>query len=189
MLPAWHGRCADLNSVRHHGKATRAIRAIVLWTITMITTSIGGATHANEDTLTLTVGPERQVYHLGGPILITVGLQNTGRMPVTVNKRLELSRPELQLQIEDEQGQKARWLPPVPPPPLTASDFVDLAAGQSLTAPIEIGRHLSSPLRPGRYTAMATYSNSDRGAAFGLRAWTGTVTSHAISFEIRERSV
>jgi hypothetical protein len=157
--------------------------------ITMTTATVADTAQAKDSTLTLTLGLERQIHHLGEPIHVRVVLQNTGRVSVTVNKRLELSRPELRLDIEDERGQKARWLPPVPPPPLTASDFVDLAAGQSLPATqIEIGRHLSGPLRPGRYTAVATYSNSARGAAFGLRAWTGTVTSQAISFEITERS-
>jgi hypothetical protein len=144
---------------------------------------------ADDNALKLTISAERPTYRVGAPIRLAVILENTAPRPVTVNRRLELSRPELTLDIEDSARNKARWLPAVPPPPLTARDFVLLTEGQRIaTTTTDLGRHLSTPLRPGRYTATATYSNTERGTPFGLRAWTGTVASNQISFEITERS-
>jgi hypothetical protein len=157
--------------------------------LALVAAAVCDPARADDNALKLTISVDRPSYRVGAPVQLAVILENTTPRPVTVNRRLEVSRPELMLQIEDAARNKARWLPPVPPPPLTAQDFVLLTEGRRIaTTTADLGRHLSTPLRPGRYTATATYSNTDRGTSFGLQAWTGTVASNQISFEITERS-
>ena len=99
-----------------------------------------------------------------------------------------MAHTELALIVKTESDERLKWLPPLPPPPLKAEDFVILQPGKSVTKKVcDWTRELSSLLSVGEYTIQARYSNTEHAGNYGganTGTWKGELLSNIISFSV-----
>lgn len=143
------------------------------------------AQDSRPDSLSLSLTSDKAHFSGSIPIALTLTLENRSSHDITVNKRMAHPGPELMLDIEDMRGDKLRWLPAAPPPPVTRNDFTVLGSGQKLVLPIsgvEIGLY-DKLKRDHQYRVKARYQNTEDGGRFNYAAWTGSLMSNTIIFE------
>lgn len=142
---------------------------------------------SEETLLTLTINLDKKVYNLNEPIEIKVDgiIENISQAELIINTRFSFPGPELNLKLMSDTGKALRWLPPVPPRPLTKHDFKTLGPGEKTDFTLIIyGSDLFDKLDVGTYVAQAKYFNSS-GDEFGFDAWQGRIYSNKVSFEMQ----
>ena len=164
----------------------RVLNLVLASTLVSVIAFIKPIMAVTGDALTVAINPGQSVFGPRDPIEFSVVLTNQSDDPVMVNRRMELQRPELYLEIRDARGNLRRWMPPVPPPPLARDDFQVIASEDEIAVTVtDVSRYLSVSLAPGVYSVRARYRNSMRGDEFGLDAWTGEVVSEVSRFEVQ----
>lgn len=141
---------------------------------------------SEETLLTLTINLDKKVYNLNKPIEIKVDgiIENISQTELIINTRFAFPG-EVNLKFISDSGKTLRWLPAVPPRPLTRQDFKILGPGEKTNFTLIIyGSDLYDKLNLGPYVAQATYVSS-AGDEFGLNAWKGRIYSNKVSFEIQ----
>jgi len=142
---------------------------------------------SEETLLTLTINLDKKVYNLNEPIEIKVDgiIENISQAELIINTRFSFPGPELNLKLISDTGKALRWLPPVPPRPLTKHYFKNLGPGEKTDITLIIrGSDLFDKLDVGTYVAQAKYFNSS-GDEFGFDAWQGRIYSNNVSFEMQ----
>ena len=135
--------------------------------------------------LALAVRSEPSTIPVGAPIHVELTLTNVGSAPVWINRRMSVGYPDdilreiyiiahdaggALVKVSDIERVDAHRSSP------TRNDFVELAPKQSFRADVDLTLWFPTRL-PGRYSVTVTYANDDAGAAFGLQAFTGAVTT------------
>lgn len=155
--------------------------------------------------LRLSLQADKTSYSQDDPIVLTFKLENVSPPSgvlyslLWVNRRM-LIHSEIVVEVRNEKDEYLHFLPPAPPPPLTAKDFQLLDGGKFVEAQEEITSSLSKkPLKPGRYTIQAEYRNYELGKNFNLQspiphlledgpAWVGKLFSNTVMIEVKELS-
>jgi hypothetical protein len=142
--------------------------------------------------LVLLASTEGGPFRAGSPIPVTVTLRNVSSNPVWVNQRLGvgyedgLFRELFFTVIDASTGQVL----PVPDAARVdvhrmspaREDFRELAPGEEVSASVDLA--FWYPFQQGDYRVVFTYVNEDAGQAFGIGAFTGTITAEPLELTI-----
>ena len=133
--------------------------------------------------LSLRLERDARITRAGEAIPVTLVFTNTSDQPIWVNTNLA----DAPVQFDVRGGRvENRPLAPAAATPLNAADFVRLEPKASHTVPLrdlDSARQKHRLALGGTYLVRVTYRNEHDGAAFGVAAWTGSVTSEALVIE------
>jgi hypothetical protein len=152
-----------------------------------LTTNVQGAS-SDRLPLEFSIRVEKHVYYAGQSINIHCTIKNHSKSPVTINGRFRFPGPEVYLRVTDQNGRKAQWLAPEPPPPLTKDDFLSLPPSGSIGFTLrDVQLYLHHDLSIGRYSVQSLYKNSS-GQEVGVNAWIGSISSNVETFAVIEKT-
>ena len=139
------------------------------------------------DELRLELATIKPKYSLDEPVEVRVHLYNLGDEPVHVNGRLAASpgtSGEITFDLNGPSG-KIPFSARVNVGKPEAGDFVILAPFTGVSRQDELSIYFPFE-EPGKYILKARYSNKWDGKDFGVKAWTGSLESTQVTFEVVE---
>jgi hypothetical protein len=142
--------------------------------------------------LVLLASTEGGPFRAGSPIPVTVTLRNVSSRPIWVNQRLGVGYEdglfrELYFSVIDASTGQVLPVPDtarvdVHRMPPVREDFRELAPGEEISAAVDLA--FWYPFQQGDYRVVFTYENEDAGQAFGIDAFTGTITAEPLELTI-----
>jgi hypothetical protein len=135
-----------------------------------------------DNCLVLNMGMEKARFKFKEPILVKVVIKNTCDRSISAYTGFDYA---ISFEITDESGKQLRWLPFIPPPPITKDNFSEIKPYSQLTHKrMIISNDLYDKILPGHYNVSAIYKNINVGDKFDVNAWIGEIKSETISFEV-----
>lgn len=125
----------------------------------------------------------------GEPLKTKIVFRNNAKTQIALNEEIYTWREAmLDFDLSTPSGHKSEksYLPARRPVP-HKDDFKILGPGETVGWEIEV-TFWYEIREPGKYSMTAVYSNTNDGAAFGLKAYVGKVRSNAVSFEVIKKN-